>query len=224
MRWKPHAADSLLFRCGAWQVAGMSTEEHQALFGQCNDLMRLITEMPKPVIASVQGMATAAGCQLVAACDLAVCSEQSQYATPGVHIGLFCSTPAVAIGRSIGRKHAMQMLVTGEPISASTALSWGLVNKVVPDAEEDKLLRGEASPDSALYQETMSLAQTIAGHPTATIGHGKGVFYRQLEASSLQQAYGMAGKAMVEGMQKPDAQEGVAAFLGKRKPVWPSNL
>lgn len=208
----------------ARQVAGMDTEDHQALFTQCSDLMRFITEMPKPVIASVQGMATAAGCQLVAACDLAVSSAQSQFATPGVHIGLFCSTPAVAIGRSIGRKNMMQMLVTGEPISASTAMSWGLVNKVVPDSDEDKSLRVEANPESILYQETIKLANTIAGHPTATIGHGKGIFYQQLEAPSLEAAYGLAGQAMVDGMQKADAQEGVAAFLQKRKPAWPSNL
>ena len=118
----------------------------------------------------------------------------------------------------------MQMLVTGEPIGAETALSWGLVNKVVADRDEDKALRGEAAPESRLYQETVELATTIAGHPTATIGHGKGVFYQQLEAPSLEAAYQVAGKAMVDGMQKPDAQEGVAAFIGKRKPAWPSNL
>jgi len=116
------------------------------------------------------------------------------------------------------------MLVTGTPISAETALSWGLVNQVVKDGAEDKALRMEADEESLLYKETLKLAVTISGHPTATIGHGKGVFYQQIEAGSLEEAYEVAGIAMVEGMQKPDAREGVSAFLEKRKPSWPSNL
>jgi len=205
------------------EVAGMDTKQHDMLFRQCSNLMAYVTEMPKVVIASVQGLATAAGCQLVAACDLAVASEGSSFATPGVHIGLFCSTPAVAIGRAIGRKNAMRMLVTGEVVPAELAMQWGLINQVVQDKDEDQALRQEALPTSRLYGETMALANVIASRPSATIAHGKGVFYQQIEAP-LGEAYEMASVAMVEGMQKDDAKEGVSAFLQKRAPVWPSNL
>ena len=177
-----------------------------ALFTQCSALMQQIVMLPKPVIAEVQGTATAAGCQLVASCDLAVASTAAQFATPGVDIGLFCSTPMVALSRSVGRKAAMEMLLTGEMIGAEKARALGLVNRVV-------------APE-ALAAETMALAQKIASKPRATVRKGKEAFYRQIEMP-LADAYDYASRVMTENMLNTEAQEGICAFLEKREPTWP---
>jgi enoyl-CoA hydratase/carnithine racemase len=177
-----------------------------ALFRQCSNLMQQIVTLPKPVIAEVQGTATAAGCQLVASCDLAVASETAHFATPGVDIGLFCSTPMVALSRSIGRKAAMEMLLTGEAVGATEAQRLGLVNRVVA---ADKL-----------KSETMTLAQKIAGKPRATVRTGKEAFYRQIEMP-LKDAYDYASRVMTENMLGAEAEEGVCAFLEKRAAKWP---
>jgi enoyl-CoA hydratase/carnithine racemase len=177
-----------------------------ALFRQCSALMQQIVNLPKPVIAEVQGTATAAGCQMVASCDLAVASEAARFATPGVDIGLFCSTPMVALSRSIPRKLAMEMLLTGEPVSANDAKRLGLVNRVVGPA--------------ALKSETMALAQKIAGKPRVTVRTGKETFYRQIEMK-LAEAYDYASRVMTENMLDAEAEEGVCAFLEKRPAKWP---
>jgi enoyl-CoA hydratase/carnithine racemase len=177
-----------------------------ALFRQCSTLMQQIVALPKPVIAEVQGTATAAGCQLVASCDLAVASEAARFATPGVDIGLFCSTPMVALSRSIGRKPAMEMLLTGEAIDAEEARRLGLVNRVV-------------APDR-LKEETMALAQKIAQKPRATVRTGKEAFYRQIEMP-LKEAYDYASRVMTQNMLDTEAEEGVCAFLEKRAAKWP---
>ena len=177
-----------------------------ALFTQCSALMQQIVMLPKPVIAEVQGTATAAGCQMVASCDLAVASSAAQFATPGVDIGLFCSTPMVALSRSVSRKVAMEMLLTGEMISAEDARARGLVNRVV-------------APE-ALTTETMTLAQKIASKPRATVRTGKEAFYRQIEMP-LADAYDYASRVMTENMLKTEAEEGICAFLEKREPKWP---
>jgi enoyl-CoA hydratase/carnithine racemase len=177
-----------------------------ALFAQCSKLMQTIVRCPKPVIAEVQGVATAAGCQLVASCDLAIASSAAQFATPGVNIGLFCSTPMVALSRNVSRKHAMEMLLTGEMMSADCAARMGLVNRVV-------------APD-LLEPETMKLATLIAGKPRATVKIGKEAFYRQLEMP-LADAYDYASRVMTENMLNAEATEGICAFVEKRDPKWP---
>ncbi len=177
-----------------------------ALFEQCSKLMQTIVRHPKPVIAEVQGIATAAGCQLVASCDLAIASEHARFATPGVNIGLFCSTPMVALSRNVSRKAAMEMLLTGEMISAEDAARIGLVNRVV-------------RPD-VLEPEAMELAEAIARKPRATVKIGKPAFYRQLEMP-LSEAYDYASRAMTENMLHAEAVEGICAFLEKREPKWP---
>ena len=179
-----------------------------ALFAQCSKLMLTILRSPVPVLAQVQGVATAAGCQLVASCDLAVASSAARFATPGVDIGLFCSTPMVALSRSVGRKAAMEMLLTGEMVPAETAHRIGLVNRVVPP--------------EILEAETMALAQFIAAKPRATIRTGKSAFYRQLELP-LDDAYAYASQVMTENMLAAEAGEGICAFLEKREPKWPLN-
>jgi enoyl-CoA hydratase/carnithine racemase len=168
----------------------------------CSVMMQQIVTMPKPVIAAVQGMATAAGCQLVASCDLAIAADTARFATPGVNIGLFCSTPMVALSRNLSRKHAMEMLLTGEPIDAETAARLGLVNRVVPAGTER---------DAAI-----ALAQKIA---SKTIKIGKEAFYRQAEMN-LADAYRYAAEVMVENMLTHDAREGIEAFIDKRAPLW----
>ena len=178
----------------------------EAIFTQCSRLMQTIVRHPKPVMAQVQGIATAAGCQLVASCDLAVASESARFATPGVNIGLFCSTPMVALSRNVSRKHAMEMLLTGELISAERALEIGLVNRVVAAAE--------------LEAETMQLAHLIASKPHATVKIGKEAFYRQLEMP-LSEAYDYASRVMTENMLHAESSEGICAFLEKREPRWP---
>lgn len=177
-----------------------------ALFSQCSRLMQTIVRHPKPVIAQVQGVATAAGCQLVASCDLAVASSEARFATPGVNIGLFCSTPMVALSRNVSRKHAMEMLLTGEMISADDARRIGLVNRV-------------AAPER-LEGETTKLAELIAGKPKATVKIGKEAFYRQLEMG-LREAYDYASQVMTENMLAAEAEEGIDAFVSKREPKWP---
>ena len=177
-----------------------------ALFAQCSKLMQTVVRHPKPVIAQVQGIATAAGCQLVASCDLAVSSSTARFATPGVNIGLFCSTPMVALSRNVSRKHAMEMLLTGEMISAEEAKRIGLVNRV-------------AAPE-LLESETIKLAELIALKPRATVKIGKEAFYRQLEMG-LSDAYDYASRVMTENMLAAEAEEGIGAFVEKRDPKWP---
>jgi enoyl-CoA hydratase/carnithine racemase len=171
----------------------------------CSTMMQTIVHLPKPVVAAVQGIATAAGCQLVASCDLAVASEAASFATPGVDIGLFCSTPMVALSRNIPRKQAMEMLLTGEPISATTARDIGLVNRVVPVGTER---------DAAI-----ALAQKVARKSAYTIKVGKAAFYRQAEMS-LSEAYRYTAEVMTENMMARDAEEGIGAFIEKREPKW----
>ena len=178
-----------------------------ALFNQCSDLMLKIVTLPKPVIAQVQGVATAAGCQLVASCDLAVAASTARFATPGVNIGLFCSTPMVALSRNLSRKAAMEMLLTGDMVNAEDASRLGLINRVV-------------APE-ALEAETMALAAKIAAKPRATIKTGKEAFYRQLEMP-LAEAYAYAARKMTENMLHAEAEEGICAFLEKREPRWPT--
>lgn len=171
----------------------------------CSAMMQAIVRLPKPVIAAVQGIATAAGCQLVASCDLAVASEQATFATPGVDIGLFCSTPMVALSRNVARKQTMEMLLTGEAVLAARALQIGLVNRVVAAGTE----RGAA----------IDLARQIARKPADTITRGKQAFYRQAEMS-LSDAYRFASEVMTDNMMAADAEEGIGAFLEKRQPKW----
>ncbi len=180
-------------------------ETYQRVFALCSELMLQIVRLPKPVIAEVHGVATAAGCQLVATCDLAVAAEEARFATPGVNIGLFCSTPMVALTRAVGRKPAMEMLLTGELIDAATARSLGLVNRVVPRAE--------------LREATDGLARQIAGKSALTVKIGKEAFYRQAELD-LAAAYRYAAEVMTTNMLAQDAGEGIDAFLAKRAPVW----
>ena len=186
----------------AAQYALAYTEE---LFATCAEVMQGIVRLPKPVIASVHGIATAAGCQLVASCDLAVAADDARFATPGVNIGLFCSTPMVALSRNIGHKAAMQMLLTGELIDAPTALRFGLVNEIVAATE--------------LTARTATLARQIATKSPLTLAIGKEAFYRQAELP-LAGAYAYAARAMTANLQTQDAQEGIGAFLDKRQPVW----
>lgn len=171
----------------------------------CSAMMLSILRLPQPVIAAVEGTATAAGCQLVATCDLAVTSSAAKFSTPGVHIGLFCSTPMVALSRNVGRKHAMEMLITGDTISADDAYRIGLVNRVV-------------DPGMA-RQHALRLAQKISAKSPAVIKLGKEAFYRQLEMG-IADAYAYAGEVMVQNMMARDAAEGISAFLEKRPPNW----
>lgn len=180
-------------------------EAFAAIFQQCARLMKTIVRQPQPVIARVQGTATAAGCQLVASCDLAVSVEEARFATPGVNIGLFCSTPMVALSRAVGRKPAMEMLLTGEPVSAAEAQRLGLVNRVVPAA--------------ALDEAVGALARTVAAKSSHVVAIGKEAFYRQAELG-LDEAYAYASEVMTRNMLARDAEAGIDAFLGKRPPQW----
>ena len=180
--------------------------DQKRIFCACTRLMEKIQLVRQPVIAEVQGLATGAGCQLVATCDLAVASEEASFATPGVRIGLFCSTPMVALSRSIGRKRAMEMLLTGETISAYTAAEWGLVNRVVPAAE--------------LRSATRSLAERIAEASPVVVGIGKNAFYKQTDLDQAH-AYDLARATMTDNVKQPEAQEGIKAFLQKREAHWP---
>jgi enoyl-CoA hydratase/carnithine racemase len=181
-------------------------EAFARIFAQCSTLMQTVVRHPKPVIARVQGIATAAGCQLVASCDLAVASSAARFATPGVNIGLFCSTPMVALSRNVARKHAMEMLLTGEMIDAEHAQRIGLINRI-------------AAPE-ALAARTAALAAQIASKPRATVKIGKDAFYRQLEMG-LGDAYDYASRVMTENMLHAEAGEGICAFVEKREPKWP---
>ncbi len=174
-----------------------------ALFTQCSRMMMSVQNLPQPVIAKVQGAAAAAGAQLVAQCDLAVASDAARFVTSGVTWGFFCSTPGVAIGRNLQRKHAMEMLLTGEPISAQRAMEWGLVNKVVAA--------------DALDGETLSLAQTIASKPPGTVAAGKRAFYRQMDLD-LPRAYALAGEVISSSFAHEEGKDGMEAFIAKRPP------
>ena len=187
------------------ELVGSDEESFTTIFAECTDVMEAIRLLPQPVIAQVQGLATAAGCQLVATCDLAVASEDSGFCTPGVQIGLFCSTPAVALSRAVNTKQAMEMLLTGIPITAATALDWGLVNRVAPSEQ--------------LEDTVMGLARHIAKASSYTLSIGKQAFYRQLQVDRPE-AYDMAQRTMVENLLAYDAQEGITAFLEKREPQW----
>lgn len=187
------------------ELTGRTLEQEQEIFDVCTRMMETIQQVPQPVIASVHGIATAAGCQLVATCDLAIASDRARFATPGVKIGLFCSTPMVAVSRNIGRKRAMQMLLTGLPIDAATAAEWGLVNRVVP-------------PDK-LDEEVLELAKQIASSSPLILKIGKQAFYRQIDVDQGT-AYRLMSQTMAGNAMTCDAQEGMTAFLEKRAAVW----
>jgi len=175
------------------------------VFASCSELMQMIVEHPKPIIAEVSGVAAAAGCQLVACCDLAVAGKSARFITPGVNIGLFCSTPMVALSRNVSNKAAMEMLLTGEMVSADKAENIGLINRVTDDAD--------------LEQETTALAELIASKSSLTLKIGKEAFYKQKDMP-LSEAYDFASKVMVDNMLEHDAKEGIGSFLEKRKPKW----
>ncbi len=175
------------------------------IMAMCAQLMQAIVACPKPIIAEVAGVATAAGCQLVASCDLAVAAEGAQFSTPGVNIGLFCSTPMVALSRNVSAKHAMEMLLLGDMVPAARAAEMGLVNRVVPA--------------QALQAQTQSFAEKIASKSSLTLATGKGAFYAQAEMP-LSQAYAYAAQVMVDNMLARDAEEGIGAFIEKRAPQW----
>lgn len=179
----------------------------QRLFAQCSALMVQVTRLRQPVIAQVGGVATAAGCQLVASCDLAVAGASARFATPGVDIGLFCSTPMVAVTRTVSPKHALEMLFTGELIGAAKAAEIGMVNRVVPDAD--------------LERATTELAEQIAAKPPAVVALGKATYWRQRDLP-LVDAYALTSPVMAENLAAPDALEGISAFLEKRPPIWAS--
>ncbi|KAL9963167.1 hypothetical protein ACROYT_G032342 [Oculina patagonica] len=181
------------------------TDSHAKVFHHCTEVMKLVEDIPVPVIAQVNGLATAAGCQLVASCDIAVATTKSQFATPGVNIGLFCSTPGVALARAVPRKVALEMLFTGNPISAEEALKFGLLSKVVP---EDKL-----------EEEVNAIANKIVSMSQPVLAMGKTCFYSQT-TKGRDQAYAEAEAVMVENLKLHDGQEGIKAFLQKRKPSW----
>lgn len=187
------------------EMLDRTLEDERRIFETCTRLMDTVQEVPQPVIAAVTGIATAAGCQLVATCDLVVAGEEARFATPGVKIGLFCSTPMVALSRNIGRKRALQMLMTGQPIDARTAADWGLVNKVVPTAEVEAA--------------ALELAEQVASASPLTLQIGKQAFYRQIDAGQ-DRAYELMGETMATNAMTCDAQEGMTAFLEKRRPEW----
>jgi enoyl-CoA hydratase/carnithine racemase len=187
------------------ELADCSAADATSLFALCTEVMLAIRRLPQPVIAQVQGVATAAGCQLVAACDLAVAAEDATFATPGVKIGLFCTTPGVAVARAVPAKKALEMLLTGTPIGAAEAERIGLVNRVVPRER--------------LADETLRLAQQIAAASAATVALGKRAFYEQLPLGCAD-AYEVAQPIMAANAQMRDAQEGIHAFLEKRQPRW----
>lgn len=180
-------------------------EYYDDLFATCSRMMLTIHKLPQPVIAKVHGLATAAGCQLVAACDLAVAADTAQFATSGIRVGLFCSTPSVPVSRNMGRKRALELLLTGEFIDAATAADWGLINRAVPADELDAAVQ--------------TLADSIVSKSAVAVASGKAMFYRQLEMG-LEEAYAYAGSVMACDMMNADAAEGIDAFIEKRAPVW----
>jgi enoyl-CoA hydratase/carnithine racemase len=187
------------------EMTGRDLNEYRRIFDVCSQLMMKIQAIPQPVIAEVQGAATAAGCQLVAACDLAIAAEDAWFATPGVKIGLFCTTPMVALTRAIGRKRALEMLLTGEPVDARTAAEWGLINQVAPAA--------------GLRDATRKLAAKVAEASPLVVAIGKQAFYTQIDLDQPK-AYAYAKEVMSMNALAADAQEGMGAFLGKRAPCW----
>jgi enoyl-CoA hydratase/carnithine racemase len=187
------------------EMVGRSVTDYRRLFDVCTELMARIQSVPHPVIAQVQGVATAAGCQLVATCDLAIASDQAAFATPGVKIGLFCTTPMVALSRAIGRKRAMEMLLTGKLVDAATAADWGLVNRVVPAGQ--------------LESATRDLACAIAEASSFTVALGKQAYYAQIDLDQPK-AYAYAKEVMTLNALAHDAQEGISAFLEKREACW----
>lgn len=187
------------------EMLDRTLDDERRIFETCTRMMDTVQAIPQPVIAAVTGIATAAGCQLVATCDLAIAGAEARFATPGVRIGLFCSTPMVALSRNIGRKRALEMLMTGQPISAQTAAEWGLVNRVVPT---------EQVLDAAL-----ELAGQVASASPLILKIGKQAFYRQIGVDQ-DTAYELMGETMAENAMTCDAQEGMSAFLEKRKPTW----
>ena len=180
---------------------------YQALFARCSRIMQSIQSLPVPVIARVQGIATAAGCQLVGACDLAIAADTARFAVSGINVGLFCATPSVALSRNVSTKRAFDMLVTGSFIDAATAADWGLINEVVSEHDLDAAIARKAAE--------------IAGKSPAAIRYGKAMFYRQ-QPLALADAYAYASDVMARNMMEQDAGEGIDAFLGKRRPVWRS--
>jgi enoyl-CoA hydratase/carnithine racemase len=187
------------------EMVGKNINDYRQIFDLCTEVMTKIQSVPQPVIAEVQGMATAAGCQLVATCDLAIASENATFATPGVKIGLFCTTPMVALSRAVGRKRALEMLLTGHPIDAQTAAEWGLINKVVSPSE--------------LANETRKLANRVAEASSLTVALGKQAYYAQIDLDQPK-AYAYAKEVMSMNSLAADAQEGISAFLAKRPPCW----
>jgi enoyl-CoA hydratase/carnithine racemase len=187
------------------ELSGRDLKFYRYEFDLCAQLMHTVQSIAQPVIARVHAIATAAGCQLAATCDLVVAGESASFATPGVRIGLFCSTPMVALTRAVGRKHAMEMLLTGRAIDARIAAEWGLVNRVVADAE--------------LVAETRKLAMQIVEASSLTVGIGKQAFYAQIDLEQAK-AYEYTKEVMSQNAMASDAQEGIAAFLQKRKPIW----
>jgi enoyl-CoA hydratase/carnithine racemase len=187
------------------QMTDRDINDYRRIFDVCCDLMQKIQSIPQPVIAEVQGIATAAGCQLVATCDLAVAADTARFATPGVRIGLFCTTPMVALTRAIGRKRAMQMLLTGDFVDAPTAADWGLVNQVVPAAD--------------LQSATRTMAQKVVEASSLVVAIGKQAFYTQVDLDQPK-AYAYAKEVMSMNALAADAQEGISSFLGKRAPCW----
>jgi len=182
-----------------------SEKRFKEIFELCSQLMTRIVKLPKPVIAGVQGIATAAGCQLVASCDLAIAAKNAKFATPGVNIGLFCSTPMVAVSRNVSKKRTMEMLLMGNFINANKALDFGLINNVVQDEK--------------LKDETLKIAKNISTKSTTTVAIGKEAFYKQLEMG-LEDAYAYTSKVMSSNMLEKDAQEGISAFIENRDPIW----
>jgi enoyl-CoA hydratase/carnithine racemase len=187
------------------EMVGRDAEFYERLFDVCTVLMETIHRVPQPVVAKVHGIATAAGCQLVAACDLAIAAEGTRFATPGVKIGLFCSTPMVPVSRAVGRKRALELLLTGEPIDAETACDWGLVNRVVPA--------------DRLEEEVAALIAQVARSSPLTVRIGKQAFYEQIDRDE-HGAYELMRGVMAANAQADDAQEGMGAFLEKRSPTW----
>lgn len=187
------------------EMVGAGPDEQRSVFTACSRLMQTIRDVPLPVIAEVRGIATAAGCQLVAASDLAVAADTARFATPGVRIGLFCSTPMVPVSRVVGRKRAMEMLLTGNFVDAETALDWGLVNRVVPGGR--------------LEEESQAFAEKIAEASPFVVALGKRAFHRQV-GLSVEDAYARMSEVMCGNAVEPDAQEGIRAFLEKREPRW----
>ena len=187
------------------EMVGRDINEYREVFDICTELMTRIQSIPQPVIAQVQGIATAAGCQLVATCDMAVASDQAAFATPGVKIGLFCTTPMVALSRAVGRKRALQMLMTGDMVDALTAVEWGLINMAVPASQ--------------LEEQTRKLAARIAEASSFTVALGKQAFYTQIDLDQPK-AYAYAKEVMSMNALAADAQEGISAFLEKRQACW----